>query len=326
MSAPGLRPEDVVAAAGFIAVVVGALAWSALRHASANSPHAQARRRAIEMAEANRPAAVIEAKESAIKPSSPAFDWLESAIGDVVRKIQERAGAAGLTILILAVLFGAVAGAAPIMAFNLSSWFLLLTVPAVAVLCGQFCLRTLTSRYKQKFLNYFPDALDLMIRAVQAGVPVVQAILMVGDELPAPLGSEFRRMGNALRLGMEPQAILDAAAERIDLADFRFFVVCLQLQRETGGPLAETLENLAGIIRARRDTRLKTRALTAEGRASSAVISAIPVVMIGALEVMGSDYLDILTSTPSGQHLLTIAGGLLLVGLGLINFLMRLEA
>ena len=213
-----------------------------------------------------------------------------------------------------------------ILSLDLSLWLLLPAVLLAALIGGGICRSIIISRYKLRFLQQFPDALDLVIRAVNAGVPVTQAIQMAGEEMPAPLGKEFSRISNALRLGMEQQDVLEEAAKHIGIPDFRFFVVCLQLQRETGGPLAETLENLAGVIRTRRDTRLKTRALTAQGRAASKAISALPVALVGLMQVSGSNYLEVLYSTAKGQHLLWIAGTLVVLGLLIINFMTRMEA
>src|SRR5690606_1456256 len=133
------------------------------------------------------------------------------------------------------------------------------------------------------FLSQLPDVLDMIIRASQAGVPVTQSIRNVGDAFQWPAGPEFKRIGDSLHLGNDLMVVLDEAEARICLPDFSFLSVCLLLQRETGGSLSETLSNLATVIRSRRDLRLKTRALTAEGRLSGAVISVIPFVILSML-------------------------------------------
>src|SRR5699024_4447353 len=99
------------------------------------------------------------------------------------------------------------------------------------------------------FIQQLPDAMDAIVRASQAGIPVTQSIREVGGRFTAPLGPEFKRMGDALLLGHELEEVLDEANLRIELPDFSFFTVCVMLQRETGGSIVEALENLSTIIR-----------------------------------------------------------------------------
>ncbi|HVI52743.1 MAG TPA: type II secretion system F family protein [Candidatus Sulfotelmatobacter sp.] len=323
MSVAILGPEDIVSIAGFVGVVLAALGYDAVRHAAENSPQARARRRAIGMTEANRPVAQVasEVQSHAPRRSNP----LVLQMRDLLRFVQDKGGSAGPALLGMAAFCGAAAAALAVMGLKLP---LVLALPAALLggfLGGWLALSLMKRRFRERFLHFFPEALDMIIRAVRAGVPVVQAIQTAGQELPHPVGMEFQRMGDALRIGLEPQKVMSTAADRIGIPDFRFFVVCLELQRETGGPLAETLENLSGIIRSRRDTRLKTRALTAQGRAASKVISLVPVLVMAGLESTDSDYLSVLFETPAGQHLLWLAGGLVVVGLVVINTMMRLE-
>lgn len=319
----GLGPADIVSIAGFIGVVLAALGYDAVRHAVENSPHARARRRAMNLTEANRPVTqvVSDIQSRSPRQSNPVAIRLR----DLLRFLQDKGGPAGPLWMVLAAFGGASVMAAVIMGLKLP---LLLVLPAALLGSlggGGLAVSVMKRRFRERFLHFFPEALDMIIRAVRAGVPVVQAIQTAGQELPHPVGTEFQRMGDALRLGLEPQKVMAAAAERIAIPDFRFFIVCLELQRETGGPLAETLENLSAIIRSRRDTRLKTRALTAQGRAASKIISLVPVLVVGGLQSTDSDYISILFTTTAGQHLLWFAGGLVVVGLVVINAMMRLE-
>jgi tight adherence protein B len=189
----------------------------------------------------------------------------------------------------------------------------------------RFVYGRLIGRFRSRFLKTFPDTIDLIVRAVRAGIPAVQAISVAGNDAEEPVRSEFRAMGDSLRLGVDLKDVLDGAVERIQIADFSFFSVCLLLQRETGGALTETLENLAGIIRARRDIRLKILALTGEGRIASKMIMAVPFFIIGFLFLVNRDYLDVLFFTPSGQRLLWISGSLMIVGTLWINKIANLD-
>ncbi|MBV8575586.1 MAG: type II secretion system F family protein, partial [Acetobacteraceae bacterium] len=139
-------------------------------------------------------------------------------------------------------------------------------------------LRSEQSRYQRRFLEIFPDALDLIVRAVSSGLPAPEAIELVSREVPPPVGTEFQQLVDELHIGTELGEALQRAADRIRVPDFRFFAVSLLLQRQTGGGIAETLSNLGGIIRQRKALRLKARALTAEAHASAAIVATTPFV------------------------------------------------
>ncbi|OMQ98858.1 pilus assembly protein, partial [Burkholderia pseudomallei] len=196
---------------------------------------------------------------------------------------------------------------------------------ALAAGAARAAHRIAIGRFKQRFLSVFPDALDLIIRAVRAGIPVAQAIGTAGRESEEPVRATFRAMGDALRVGADLKDVLEQQAERLQLADFSFFGVCLVLQRETGGNLTETLENLSGIIRTRRDIRMKTRALTAEGRIASKIIAAVPFAIAGFLFVVNRPYVNLLFHTRAGHKMLILAAVLLTVGLAMIRKIANLD-
>ena len=196
---------------------------------------------------------------------------------------------------------------------------------AVPALTAYTIHSMLVDRFKNAFLAQMPDILDTITRASQAGVPVVGAIRNVGDIYDWPAGPEFKRIGQNLQLGNDMTAVLDEAELRIRIPDFSFLCVCLLLQRETGGSLSGTLSNLAGVIRERRDLRLKARALTAEARIMSKVIAAIPFVMIAMMWFMSPDYITVLFNTAQGRFILGLAGVLLSLGLFLVNRMAKLR-
>ncbi|WP_397475029.1 type II secretion system F family protein [Pusillimonas sp.] len=202
------------------------------------------------------------------------------------------------------------------------SGVIVLVAPVVVVFIAY---GKLIERFRLKFLHQLPDAMDLIVRATQAGVPATQAIRAVGERFDAPLGPEFRRMGDSLFLGNDLQEVLDDATMRIELPDFSFFSVCLLLQRETGGSLAETLENLSGIIRARRDLRLKTRALTAEGRLAGSILAALPFITGGSMLLINPDYIGALFDTQTGRNMLWTAGVMLVLGVVSIRKISKME-
>ena len=171
------------------------------------------------------------------------------------------------------------------------------------------------SRYKNHFLDVFPDALDLVARGVRAGLPVNEALASAGREIADPVGSELRRALDQVQIGVPMIDALQQIADRVRAADFRFMVVALALQAKTGGSLAETLGNLSGVIRARKAIRLKARALTAEAKASALVLALLPFLIGGYLYLINRDFALTLWVDPRGRFMLGIAFLSLVTGL-----------
>jgi Flp pilus assembly protein TadB len=184
-------------------------------------------------------------------------------------------------------------------------------------------LRFLQSRYQKKFLEIFPDALDLIVRAVKSGLPAPEAIELVTHEVRPPVATEFRQILDELRIGTEMDEALQRAADRIRVPDFRFFAVSLLLQRQTGGGIAEILSNLSGIIRQRKALRMKARALTAEAHASAAIIATMPFIAGVGLFLINRDLTSVLFIDPRGRFLLGIAVASLLTGLAAMRALIK---
>jgi tight adherence protein B len=203
----------------------------------------------------------------------------------------------------------------PILAFAFSG--------AAAAGAPALLLRVAQSSYQRKFLDIFPDALDLIVRAVSSGLPAPEAIELVSREVRPPVGNEFKRLVDALRIGSELEEALQSAAERIRVPDFRFFAVSLLLQRQTGGGIAETLSNLGGIIRQRKALRLKARALTAEAHASAAIVATTPFVAGVGLFLINRDLMTVLFFDPRGRFMLGIAVASLLTGIAGMRALIK---
>jgi len=184
-------------------------------------------------------------------------------------------------------------------------------------------LRFAQGRYQRKFLDIFPDALDLIVRAVSSGLPAPEAIELVGREVRPPVGTEFQQLLDELRIGAELEEALQHAADRIRVPDFRFFAVSLLLQRQTGGGIAETLSNLGGIIRQRKALRMKVRALTAEAQASAALVATTPFVAGVGLFLINRDLITVLFFDPRGRFMLGIAVASLLTGLAAMRALIK---
>lgn len=165
----------------------------------------------------------------------------------------------------------------------------------------------LGSRRINRFTNLFPDAIDLIQRGLKSGLPPSESFRTVANEMADPVGVEFQKIADGLRVGQTPEQVLWEAAKRLDTPEFKFFVISLSIQRETGGNLIETLGNLSNVLRSRRQLKLKVRAMSAEARASAMIIGSLPFVMYAILRVLSPNYVAALTGDPRGI-IMTCAG------------------
>jgi tight adherence protein B len=166
-------------------------------------------------------------------------------------------------------------------------------------------------RRQNKFNALFPEAIDLIVRGLKSGLPASESIRVVGQEIGDPVGVEFREVSDQIKFGKTITDALWTVAPRIDVPEFRFFIISLSIQSETGGNLAETLENLAHILRRRRQLKLKIKALSSEAKASAYIIGSLPFIMFGILLTMNYGYASTLYTDPRG---------LILVGCGLVSY------
>jgi tight adherence protein B len=202
------------------------------------------------------------------------------------------------------------------------SLVLLFTGVATAV-TPYLVLQWMQARYRRHFLDIFPDALDLIRRGVKAGLPVNEALAVAGREIADPVGKEFRNAVAQSQIGVQMMDALQQTANRVRVADFRFLVVTLALQAKTGGSLAETLASLSGVIRARKALRLKARALSAEAKASAAVLAALPFVVWGFMYLLNRDMALDLIVDPRGRFMIGIAFLSLVTGLSTMAGIVR---
>lgn len=188
-------------------------------------------------------------------------------------------------------------------------------MPAVAggLLAGiavpHLAIGWMISRRIAAFVAQLPEAIDLIVRGLRSGLPVMESIATVGRDLNDPIGTEFRDIAENIRLGRGIDEVLWETANRLNVAEFNFMVVSVAVQRETGGNLAETLHNLSDIIRRRQQMKLKVRALSSEARASAYILGSLPFLMAVALYFINPEYIAKLFNDPRG--LVLIAAGLL---------------
>jgi len=188
-------------------------------------------------------------------------------------------------------------------------------VAAVAGLAFPFfwLMRKRTTRVA-KFEEQFPDALDLMARAIRAGHAFPSSLGMVADELPAPVGPEFKKVFEQQNFGLPLREALNGLADRIPLLDVRFFVTAVTIQRESGGNLSEILENLGHVVRERFKIRRQVRTHTAHGRFTGYVLLALPAALAVMLSRIAPEQMQLLFLEPMGRMML--AGAIVLQTIG----------
>jgi tight adherence protein B len=175
------------------------------------------------------------------------------------------------------------------------------------------------------FLNLFPDAIDLMVRALRSGLPISEAIIGAAQEIGDPVGAEFSTVESGMRMGRDLDSLLWDIAKRIDSPELRFFIIALSVQRETGGNLAETLANLSDLLRRRRMMQQKVRAMSSEARASTMILGSLPFVVTGILLLTSPTYIKTLFTDPRGLMLVALALGMLVTGIGIMVKMAKFE-
>ena len=205
---------------------------------------------------------------------------------------------------------------------HLSNWISLAVAVVGSFLAPRYFLKHQQNSADVRFMEVFPDCIDMVIRMLRAGMPVTAAVRAVGDEAAPPVNAAFASLADKMAIGISFEDALATAGAHIGLADFRFFAVAVSLQRATGGNLAATLDILSDIIRKRRAMRLQAKATTGEVRMSAYVLGAIPFLIIGGLLVMTPDYLRPLISDPRGKVIIAVAAMSLLTGFGIIRQMM----
>jgi tight adherence protein B len=190
-----------------------------------------------------------------------------------------------------------------------------IVVPIFDVLLVRTFLSWTTAKISRTLLSQFPDALAMVSRSVRVGVPLTEAVRVVGREAQSPTREEFAKAADQVQIGLDLENALLEMAERNDISEYRFFATALALQSQTGGGLTETLETLADTIRKRENARKRGHALAAEARTSIYVLAALPIVVGAMLFVMNPEYIGELFTTPKGEKLLGIACGMESFGL-----------
>ena len=181
-----------------------------------------------------------------------------------------------------------------------------------------------TKRF-EKFEELFPEAIDTLARAVRAGHAFTTALEMITDEVAEPVSGEFRQLYEEQKFGMPVRDALINLTERMPLVDVKFFVTAVMLQRETGGNLAEILDNLSYVIRERFKIQRQVRVYTAQGRLTMALLMGMPPIIVGVMLLVNPAFIRPLFSDPIGHTLLVAGITLQTIGYFVIRKIIRIQ-
>ena len=165
-----------------------------------------------------------------------------------------------------------------------------------------------------KFNANFPDAIDLMVRGLRSGLPITETMGIVSSEIPGPVGVEFRLVADRMKIGRTMEAALQETADRLDTAEFQFYVITLAIQRETGGNLAETLSNLSDVLRKRAQMKLKIKAMSSESKASALIVGSLPFIVFLLVYLINPAYMTGFFTDP--RLIVAGIGGLIWMSIG----------
>ncbi|MCW8915946.1 MAG: type II secretion system F family protein [Magnetovibrio sp.] len=237
----------------------------------------------------------------------------KESIGDKIKGAMLRAGVQieipifiiGCIILGIVGVVGAILANAPPLA-----------IPAAGIVAGaglpKLILGRMASKRQQAFTSNFAEAIDVITRGIRSGLPVGECLNVIGREFEGPVGEEFSMIVEGQRLGMTLDEILARALKRIPTPEFKFFAIVLQIQRQTGGNLADTLDNLSEVLRDRKRIKDKVKALSSEAKSSAGIIASLPFLVLAMLSVVNPAYVATLFN--DGIHLVFIGLGMMGVG------------
>ena len=177
-----------------------------------------------------------------------------------------------------------------------------------------FVIGRMIIRRINKFNASFPDGIELMVRGLRSGLPISETMGVVASEIPDPVGVEFRAVVDKMKIGRTMEAALQDTADRLGTPEFQFFVITLAIQRETGGNLAETLSNLADVLRKRAQMKLKIRAMSSESKASAYIVGALPFTVFGLVWMVNPQYIGGFFVDP--RLMIAGVGGMIWMGIG----------
>ena len=246
----------------------------------------------------------------------PALDKVMGSAGSSLTRLIEQSGVRTTPSAIMLASVAAALAAGLLCMLAVAQPIVWLTAALAGSVLPIGWLRHKRSARMRRFEEQFPEALDLLSRAIRAGHAFQTAMGMVAEELPAPVGIEFRKGFDQQNFGLPLKDVLNQMAERVPLLDVKFFVTAVSIQRETGGNLAEILDNLAHVVRERFKILRQVRVHTAHGRFTGWVLMALPAALAVALTFINPDHMKLLFDERMGQMM--IMGAIVMQTIGYI--------
>jgi tight adherence protein B len=180
----------------------------------------------------------------------------------------------------------------------------------------RWILRFLKKRREARFLGAFPDAVDVIVRGIKAGLPLLDSIRIVSNDTPEPVKSEFRAIIETQTIGMPLGDACARLYERMPLSEANFFGIVVSIQQKSGGNLSEALGNLSRVLRDRKRMQAKIKAMSMEAKASAAIIAALPVSVMALVYITSPNYIELLWTTPMGRMMMTAS--IVWMGMGVL--------
>jgi tight adherence protein B len=192
--------------------------------------------------------------------------------------------------------------------------------------CGLpfWTLSFLKKRRESRFLNEFPDAVDVIVRGIKAGLPLLDSLKLIANDATEPVRSEFRAIVETQTIGMPIGEACLKLYESIPLPEANFFGIVVSIQQRAGGNLSEALGNLSRVLRDRKKMKAKIQAMSMEAKASASIIGALPIAVMSLVWLTSPNYIDLLFTEPLGRIMLGCCAGWMLTGIlvmrKMINF------
>jgi tight adherence protein B len=195
---------------------------------------------------------------------------------------------------------------------------------AAGIALPYFYVNFTRKRRFKKFSNEFPNAVDVIVRGVKAGLPLIDCLKIIAAEAQEPVRSEFQEVIEDQTLGLPLDEAVGRLPERIPLAEANFFAIVIAIQSRSGGSLSEALSNLSKVLRDRKKMQAKIRAMSQEAKSSAGIIGSLPIVVTTLIYMTSPDYISLLFNTTVGNVVLAICGFWMLLGVlvmrNMINF------
>jgi tight adherence protein B len=301
--------------AALVAVALGGLAFVF----SSGESNAQKRQAALQKGSVKAKDNTIE-KTARKKQISDSLKDLEKKRGQTRLTLDMKIQQAGLSITGRQFMIGSFVGGVLFAAlvFVLSN-SVYIAGPAVIIgIFGlpNFVLGRLRKRRINKFITEFPNAIDIIVRGVKAGLPLGDCLRIIGTEASEPVRSEFRMISETQAMGLSLGEAVDRIAQRVPVTEANFFAIVINIQSKAGGNLSEALGNLSRVLRERKKMKGKIGAMSMEAKASAAIIGAVPFVVVGLLYVSSPTYVSLLWTTNHG--IIVTCAAIVWMGIGIV--------